>query len=150
MSNVSWRRRKNQIKRPNSSESKDEDFPTAVQLGDYHLEMDDNGKWILAGATPDSSLAQVQELQARIAALELENSTLSSAAPPSVQNLELQKRVVELERENTKLQHQISALEFRNKVMLAMCTISEADYLALCREAQIQPRDSKHFTRTSV
>lgn len=71
--------------------------------------------------------------------------------PNAVANLSqssAEQRIVQAEREleierlnNQATEMELRELVFRERVLLAMCTISEGDYLRLCDEAGVDPRD---------
>jgi hypothetical protein len=85
----------------------------------------------------------VIELQRKLAAAEQFNKTLSSNASNSgaAALYEAEKKSIEIEKANLTILHENNQLRFKNKVLMAMCAISEGDYKALCREAGIEPRD---------
>lgn len=58
----------------------------------------------------------------------------------AVEVAQVRKQLVEEEARHAELKKYVQELEFRNRVLLAMCTISEGDYLELCKEADVDPR----------
>lgn len=52
----------------------------------------------------------------------------------------MRQKLVDLEKENIQILLERDEYRFRNKVLLAMCVISEGDYRDLCKEAEVAPR----------
>jgi len=65
----------------------------------------------------------------------------SSAPADDVTVAELKVEIADKDAEIARLQGLLEELEYRNRVLVAMCTISEGDYIQLCREAEINPRE---------
>ncbi len=156
------------LKPPSVDEvKKNEMFPINMKLGDNRLTLDPNtGKWNLVGGSgqssdgpppPDQAAkdAKIAEMQNQIAELQRQladaqasksasgDSSGQSAAPTATasQLYEAEKRALEVEKFNVQVLHENNQLRFKNKVLMAMCAISEADYKALCKEAGIEPKD---------
>lgn len=128
--------------------------------------MNEKGLWVPSGATnvPQHVQQYITSLEQRVAAAETalnaekqRNATLMNAhqrlnkmngtqlpvpTPESELNAaELRAELADKDAEIVELHGAIDELEYRNRVLLAMCTISEGDYIQLCKEAEINPRD---------
>lgn len=51
----------------------------------------------------------------------------------------VERRNTALTKDNLNLKKDMDRLEFKNKVLTAMCSISEGDYLVLCEQANVHP-----------
>ncbi len=149
---------------------KGEMFPMNLKLGDHRFTLDAaSGKWYPTGSAPpvhatepvgnpaelaakDAKIAELQaqivELQRQLADNQASKSAASPESAPSAvpsatasQLYEAEKRALEVEKFNVQVLHENNQLRFKNKVLMAMCAISEADYKALCKEAGIEPKD---------
>lgn len=70
------------------------------------------------------------------------NDTSSTSSKGAEQRIRQLERDLEIERlRNIEIQTHLKEVAFRERVLLAMCTISEGDYVRLCEEAGIDPRD---------
>jgi len=108
-----------------------------------------------APATPGAGAPQVQELQRmlqeeRMRSQALENQVgglqkalvgQSGGANGAVQIADLNAKVKEQELEIARIRSKLDEQQFRNRVLLAMVTISEGDYIQLCDELQKDPRE---------
>lgn len=124
------------LKPPPTNLAGSEDLPLTLNLGGCTLALDpQRGEWNLAQAAVEMYQSQIALLEAKVEQLEEERMNKSV--------YELEKRTIELERERIRILDENNQLKFKNKVLMAMCTISEGDYKALCKEAGIEPRSQK-------
>jgi len=86
--------------------------------------------------------AKISELQREVHTLKKrgdpEPATLAFKPGSSEPSVQTQLQIKQLELANTELAQRMHALEFKNKVLLAMLAISDADHKALCQEAQLK------------
>lgn len=92
-------------------------LPAAIRLGDYSLAMDSKGNWHMSSAMVSMYQQQITALEAKVAQLEDERLARNV--------FELEKSAIALEREKLALMDENAQLKFKNKVLMAMCTISE-------------------------
>lgn len=110
-------------------------LPATIRLGDFTLVMDARGEWQMSSALVSMYQSQITALESKVA--QLEDERLSRNV------FELEKSNIALERKQLDLQEENNQLKFKNKVLMAMCTISEGDYKSLCKEAGLEPRAQK-------
>jgi len=144
----------NRLKPPTTTGVTKDELPMHIQLGKHKLQLDARGEWQLVSDSSSASLfRQVNDLQSRVAQLEKEKAALIAANPSTTSssistststtslsesttllqekrlNLSLQREIAELSKEN-------SEVKYRNKLLLALCTINEADYKKLCKDVE--------------
>lgn len=93
------------------------DLLSTVRLGAFSLELDTAGQWQMDAQLEQMYRAQITQLEAKVG--QLEDERLNKSV------YELEKRTIALERERLMLTDENNQLKFKNKVLMAMCTISE-------------------------
>ena len=92
-------------------------LPASIRLGDFTLVMDARGDWQMSSALVSMYQQQISALEAKVAQLEDERLNRNV--------FELEKQNIALERERLAIVDENNQLKFKNKVLMAMCTISE-------------------------
>lgn len=92
-------------------------LPATIRLGDFTLVMDARGEWQMSSALVSMYQSQISALESKVAQLEDERLNRNV--------FELEKSNIALERKQLDLQEENNQLKFKNKVLMAMCTISE-------------------------
>lgn len=91
---------------------------STVRLGEVAVQMDpQNGRWQMDNRLQEVYQKEILILEQKVA--QLEDERLSKNV------YELEKRNIALEREKLALMEENNQLKFKNKVLMAMCTISE-------------------------
>jgi septal ring factor EnvC (AmiA/AmiB activator) len=96
------------------------DLLSTVRLGAFALELDAGGQWQMDSQLEQMYRAQITQLEAKVA--QLEDERLNKNV------YELEKKNIGLERERLMLTDENNQLKFKNKVLMAMCTISEVKH----------------------
>ena len=110
-----------------------EELSTDLVLGDHHLKFTKNGQWILDG------LEQVKQKHH-----EAEHSVIKHQNELEAQKLsynELEDKYRKTLQELYEVQCINDELAFQNKMLVAMCAVSEGDYTALAEECGYEKRD---------
>lgn len=116
---------------PSTHGVSNEELPTHIQLGEHRLTLQPDGTWHLQNSQTISHNQQLQQLKQQIN--DLTQNGLNSSINKSA--FELEQYAMNIEQHNYELQQELDKLKFQNKLLLAMCAISEADYQKLCQEA---------------
>ena len=108
-----------------------DELPTHIQLGAHRLSLQPSGTWNLDNENIQLYTNKINQLNSQINELQLNghSSSINKSA------YELEKHSLELEKYNIELLNENERLKFQNKLLLAMCAISEGDYKKLCQEA---------------
>lgn len=93
------------------------DLLSTIKLGSFSLELDGTGAWQMDSKLEQMYRAQITQLEAKVA--QLEDERLNKNV------YELEKRNIALERERLAVVDENNQLKFKNKVLMAMCTIAE-------------------------
>mmetsp|Transcript_29375 Transcript_29375/g.57645 ORF Transcript_29375/g.57645 Transcript_29375/m.57645 type:complete len:169 (-) Transcript_29375:358-864(-) len=110
-----------------------------ITLGSNKLKIEKDGSWTLVTEESERHRREIAALKETVRGLQRENELLAQGqglnnSEQSTRALKEQQRtLIDLSKEN-------DILKFQTKVLLAMCTISEGDYQALCREANVTPK----------
>ena len=116
------------------------DLPMSITLGQYSLQLDgQTGQWKLQEgliATLQQQVASLQQ-QLLVAQKEAALGQQPSQQASSVDGLEWERRLLEMEKSNIQLLNDNAQLRFKSKVLTAMCAIAEGDYQRLCDEVGV-------------
>lgn len=127
------------------------DLSPKLQLGEHALSLAKDGRWTMTSKTSESYKKHLTGLEETITSLEtrLEEAYEELNKKAETERVSRQppekavREAAKYKRKCVKQEKQIDELKFRNKVLIAMCTLSEGDYTAICKEAGLEVRGMK-------
>lgn len=96
------------------------DLPLSLNLGGHRLYLDSSGAWQLSSDIVRGYENQIRDLESKVNELQAAASSRSNK-----EWLELEKQKLDMETKNLQLIAQIDQLNYKNKILMAMATISE-------------------------
>lgn len=118
-------------------------LPTHLQLGNQRLELQTDGTWIQVLGMADAHKEHldhledtIQRLQSNLKAVYEEKGEVPPVQP-SIVSFEREHEISRLAQRAMQLEEEVDQLKFRNRVLLAMYTLSNNDFEKVCDEAKL-------------